>query len=283
MQFLEDEIFEEIGDMRRFNDDVPMNTSFERIKENVIYCLGLIEKGQVKPLVKENKSGSIIMVGGGESAKENIHIIRMLSKTMPVACANGAHDWLIKQGIVPTYHFILDSQDKQSEYVKNPHKDVIYMMATRVSPLVFDNLNGHDVRVWSSVSCNEEIEALKASGNKFFGVHGGGVSTGVKGISLLGLLGYDSFHIFGLDCSFSCEKKHHIYDWKDGGIPHNTKVARLDGSDREFLTTTQLMASYRSFMKIIEKDEMRDKQVAVYGDNLLSHGLKLTYGEIKNG
>jgi uncharacterized Rossmann fold enzyme len=144
--------------------------------------------------------GTMIVVGSGPSVADHVGEIRKAQASgMPVMAIKGAHDWLISRGIVPDLTVIMDSQDKIIECVREKNPATCYLLASKVSPAVFDWLSDKQVIVWHAWMGKGE-EALFPKGEHMIG---GGSTSGLRGISLAYLMGFNRVVLFGFD---SCMK-----------------------------------------------------------------------------
>src|SRR6202043_2641061 len=85
------------------------------------------------------------LVSGGPSAIDQIDLIRKFEHV--IACGS-AGDWLIGQGIVPTYCVIFDPAVDHARFYKEATRGVTYLVSSTCDPSVFDQLADCDVRVW---------------------------------------------------------------------------------------------------------------------------------------
>ena len=191
------------------------------------------------------------VIAGGHSVKYT------LGKAKGDICAiNGAHDWLIDRGIIPTYALLLDWSDEVAKRI-SPHRDVIYLVCSQCSPALFDKLKGYDVRVWHTGTA----DGIVPGGTR---TYGGGPNATQRVIPVLYDYGYRDFHFHGVDACFSGGKTH-TYDWP--GLGNSTFLTRLD-----WLNQAQ---SFEDFLEIYDEwqnnGSMSRISIKVHGDGLIPH------------
>jgi len=157
---------------------------------------------------------AIILVGGGPSINDedtNAELKEYALKYPIVACGS-SHDWLISQGIVPTYCTVCDPDAIAANYLTKPQKETIYLIATSCDEAVFKTLEGYQIYMWHCLSPDfvEKIVDIEPD----FQAAAGGCTVGLRSIVLSIMLGYSNIHFFGFD---SCIRgnQHHAYDFTD--------------------------------------------------------------------
>lgn len=155
--------------------------------------------------------GTMILVGSGPSLPTFIDEIReQKAKGRPICAIKGAHDYLIENGITPDLFVSVEPRDRRGN-VKLKNQDTIYLLASRVSPEVFDHLSDCKVMIWHSWGHATEIEEVQKYTKLAIG---GGSTSGLRAIAVCYLfLGFRNFILYGYD---SCN------------APDGTK--RFDGS-----------------------------------------------------
>ena len=159
----------------------------------------------------------IALVGGGPSLKNTIHELKDY-KTI-ISCGS-VHDYLITNGIIPTYATNCDPSYVSAEYFRKSDTEVMYLIGTNSDKAVFKVLDGKQIAVWHCHSEEQEQELVKIEaeyGRNYQGV-GGGCTVGLRSISIALTLGYSNLHFFGFDsCMGDDGVTHHAYDWQTEG------------------------------------------------------------------
>lgn len=201
----------------------------------------------------------------GPSLLDEIERIR--SAPRPILTVSGAHDVLIKNGIIPDYHMDCDPREYKSVFTEKAHPDVTYLMASCAHPKHWENLKGHKVVLWHLDNGANTARWVKDHDPKSFLVCGGS-NAGLRSMELGMILGYGDFHIFGMDCSFR-EKEGTVEQW--AGAHPNNKQKTLTvhcgvGENREkFITSGVMIQGARELVGMIAE---RGLKVTLYGHGL---------------
>lgn len=188
-----------------------------------------------------------------------------------VFTVSGAHQFLLERNIVPSGHIETDPRAHKAEFTKNADPRVTYYLASCCDPLVFENAKNCPTKVWHSYDGDEiEREVLKHWPDAFLLM--GGSNVGLRAIAVLSVLGYRKFAIFGMDCS--------VVDGERHAGPHGGKTQKHMsvtpvGSEREFVTTPQMISGAREFLNLAAVLTAQGYQFDVYGDGLLPEMLKI--------
>ena len=189
------------------------------------------------------------------------------------AC-NGAHNWLIERGIIPKYAMFWDASPEIAKFVK-PHKDVIYLIASRCHPAVFEALEGFNVYVWH-VGGDDALEDLLEEFRIFEPILPGGSAAVTRGMVVATTMGYKKINLFGCDCSFDGETTHVIKSIVD----EKKLTVWCDGVD--YQSTAWLAGQVEDFKVLapILRDQGCDLQI--YGDGLLPHVARINGFAVHN-
>ena len=226
----------------------------EGIGENIKYALSLGLAG-LKPAICSH-DGTFVIVGSGPTVKNYVEEIREESKTRPICAVKGAYDFLIENDIIPTFYLSVEPRIRP---VNHPHKDSLFLLATRCDPAVFKALKDYTIIPWNAWGNEDEnvfIEGQIA--------YGGGPTSGVRSISIGYALGFRQFHIYGLDsCLTNNEKR------IDQGSIHNdvTTIPVIVGG-REFICTMAMADQANNFQELYEF--IPDVHIESFGDGLIT-------------
>lgn len=116
---------------------------------------------------------------------------------------NGAHDYLISRGIIPSHGVAQAPEHQILDTFKAMRPDVTYLLASCTHPELVDRAVGCGARVilWNSAQPDEwGIEYGDRDPTTF--VHGTG-TIGLRVFDLAYLLGYREVHVYGLDACLS--------------------------------------------------------------------------------
>ncbi len=116
-----------------------------------------------------------IIVGGGPSLADDLFNLQIArAKGAKIWALNGAHDWLIARGIIPDGMVLLDSRYESLSFIRNPHLNVDYYIATQCDPTAFEILADYKLHKWTAWGWGVEADV----------VIGGGATVGMKSICL---------------------------------------------------------------------------------------------------
>lgn len=141
----------------------------------------------------------ICIIGSGPSVKSQVKKIRSLqNKGAMILAIKGAHDFLLKNNIMPDAAVAVDPQPHivrcfRRKLPKGELKRPAYLIASQCCPEVFDYLDDQHVILWHLLM-NSSADVLK--GRLMIG---GGSTSGSRGIVLGWMMGFRRFHLFGFD------------------------------------------------------------------------------------
>lgn len=164
----------------------------------------------------KGKDRHIALVGGGPSLKDNLNKLREFDTI--IACGS-VHDYLIDNNIIPAYSAICDPDAISANYLKKPHKDVKYLVASCVHEKVVEALEGYQIIMWHCHSDTNmpliiDLEGKAGNGYEYEGV-GGGCTVGLRSISLALMMGWNNLDFFGFDSCMGEKGECHSYDLAD--------------------------------------------------------------------
>lgn len=190
-----------------------------------------------------------------------------LMRGQDVLSVSGAHDLLIGHGIAPKWHAECDPRVERAKF-GTPDSRVQYLIASCCHPELFEKLKGFDVRLWHNYDGDTYNElAVKIGG---FQVQAGsqvGLSACVLGYAL----GYRTFEIHGMDCSYRGEARH-------GGAHPGKAQKRMTVkigdpiTGETFDTSGQMISAAREFINL--RLRMPGCKFTVHGTGLLQSMLK---------
>lgn len=163
--------------------------------------------------------GTFVIVGSGPSMPSFIDEIkgeRGLGR--PICAIKGAHDFLIKNGVEPDLFVSVEPRSRPLEIVSSR---TVYMLASRCSPDLFDQLSGANVILWHSFASKSSAEPPPGNSphwNDFnpldecevwrgrFGV-GGGSTSGLRAFNLAYLMGFRKLVLYGFDSCLAKDRQ----------------------------------------------------------------------------
>lgn len=161
---------------------------------------------------------------------------------------------LREAGIKPWACILLDPRDHVYDFVDNPDRDIIWLVASQVIPEAVAKLLDHGCNVWgyhASVGANEAVHTNRQA----FSVVDGGSATSTRGLFLLDKLGFRKFRLYGYDLCFT--KKPDLGAKDQLGQPVNFEVeigyqTNMCKDTRWFWSKGELLAQANEFRQIME-------------------------------
>lgn len=184
-------------------------TAGTEIIENVVRHAKLpLPKIHKLPGFMQPKSKPIALVGGGPSLKKHIELLKTFETILVCGSPN---DYIMEQGIIPTYTAVCDPDAIMAKYLTKLDKRVTYLVASGCNDEVFKVLDGQNVVLWHCHS-DEYAKQMQEADPEYFGV-GGGCTVGLRGLSIAIIMGYQDIHFFGFDSCVDEDnlENHHAY------------------------------------------------------------------------
>lgn len=137
------------------------------------------------------------IVGSGLSAIKALPEIKAAYKRgEEIVALKGAHDWLIKNGVIPRAAIAMDAQQSRAKCFRRRQKDVLYLCASQMHPDTWEYMEGYKVLVWHArISTSQHLRA-DWSGDYIITVAS---CTGNSALILMYVMGRRNLHTWGLD------------------------------------------------------------------------------------
>jgi hypothetical protein len=233
-------------------------------------------------LLRERRQSHIALVGGGPSVALYLDKIREFDNVM--ACGS-PHDYLMDQGIVPTYALCTDPAESTIRFYQKRSPDTLYMLASQCDPSMFEWLADYPVAMWHFKG---QVGTMETE-HEFFGgeeTMNWGCMVGVNAIQMALMLGYQYLHFFGYDCSFT--GKTHAYDleeWETTEVNESRTIATIGddpSNQKQFSTSTAMITQCCQIFSVFESPDGRFLKGYVYGDGMFANVVKKSPPEMKN-
>ena len=167
----------------------------------------------------------------------------------------------------------LDAREFNARFLETPVPGCKYLLASQCHATAFDLCIEREVLIWHACSAGQpELDMLKEFYLDKFYVVTSGTTVAIRAISLMRMLGFQSFDIFGLD-SCLMDGAHHAYEQKE-----NDKYAKLpvwvrpqgrDDLAQRFICSPWMMKQSQDWMDLI-RDKGDTFRVNVRGDGLIA-------------
>lgn len=158
-------------------------------------------------------------------------------------------------GIKPWACILLDPREHVAAFVDSPDKDVIWFVASQVTPKAVKKLLDAGCTVWgyhAAVGADEEQYTQRQSD----AVVSGGSATATRGLFLLDKLGFRNFRLYGYDLCFP--DKPNMDERDEFGQPKHFEVS-IDAktphykAKRAFWSKAELLAQYQEMNDLLGK------------------------------
>lgn len=170
-------------------------------------------------------------------------------------------------GVQPWAVILLDPREHVYDFVSNPDKDVIWFVASQVTPKVTRKLLEAGCNVWgyhASVGADES----KYTNAQSYAVVDGGSATATRGLYLLEKLGFHRFRLYGYDLCLEDKPDLSLRD--ERGQPKHFEVS-IDSKfayhkgKRSFWSTGELLAQAEELKKTLDHKKW---QVRAFGPGI---------------
>ncbi len=212
--------------------------------------------------------GHIAIVGGSPSLKDKLEEIgNRKALGQEIWALNGAHDYLIKNGIIPSACVFLDARKDNAVFVKNPHKEITYYVASQCHPSVFDALGGYKVVVYHNNTPGAYELLEKIDTDKPTHLFNGGTTVGMKAMVLAHRLGFKHIHLYGMDSSYRNDEGHAYAQPLNAG----ERILDVLCGEESFKCAPWMITQAQDFQQIADELAQDDCIITVAGDGLLPH------------
>lgn len=239
-------------------------------KKRLLYAS---EQG-IKPLIPlMPHTGKCAIVGSSPTIAESLDKIREIKNSQfgIVISINGAHKYLIDNGIIPNIHIIFEVDLKSAlESTGGPlHKDVIYYICSHMCKGIFEETKGYKRILWH---CYLDLPYYQEYIKNIFPnqvLVAGNYCSFFRSLTIAQILGFSDFEIFGCDASLLDDKIYFEGYHNDSEQPKLVVNAGTKEVHRQFTTTPFL--SYQTHQFLLFCDMNRDLKIRVHGDGLMKY------------
>lgn len=208
-----------------------------------------------------------LLVAGGPSAADYLgEIKRLKSLGWELFTVNGAHDWLIKEGIFPSSCVVMESQEVVDTFIRNPQMDCTYYLASQVNPKLFTRLvrGGYKV-VMFHAQLDDEATALVERLDPDPTIFAGAPTVGLHALGVMYTLGTKKVNVYGLDSSHR-PNADHAYD---NSQQNHVEPLEFIFKGERFISTGTWASQADRFAKIWPMYFKLGMRIEVFGDGLL--------------
>lgn len=202
--------------------------------------------------------GTALVVAGGPSLALTLQSIKShQANGAKLFALNKSPYFLIRHGIIPDAHVLLDAAPFVTDYVHRQVRMERYY-SSQCDPAVLD-LAGDELILWDPF-IEGICEAVPEAKGPFIG---GGTTVGTRAIGLCYMLGYRQIHVYGLDSS---------YDGADGhAYAQSDYMTMLDVTfqNKKYRTPPQLLAQAQEFQNLLPEILGQGVELHIHGEGLI--------------
>ncbi len=230
-----------IGEMRAkgvLDEDV----RYEQVKANS----AKVKKRLPPPPDVHDRTAVIVCYGPSLNDTWTDLMGQMKFKGGDVFSVSGAHDYLLRRDIVPTYHVECDPRAHKADNLTRPSEGVQYLIASCCHPSLVDKLLPYDLTLWHMCNGEESFKAIDELEPDQFMIHGGG-NAGLRAIAVAYVMGYRNFIIYGMDCSFKGDQQ-----WAGRHVGKKKDVLEVVCDGERFQSSSVMVSYARHFLSTVE-------------------------------
>ncbi len=250
-----------------------LNTSDEQLKDHI---KSSVARGLQECMPYGKQNIEVMLLGGGPSLEEHAdEIVERWKEGTKVITTNGAYNWAINKGIVPSAQVVVDAREFNTRFVNPIIPTCKYLIASQCPPVLFDAIPKEQTYLWHSVDYkNKDLAPFfneLYAGRPWFSVPGGSTVM-LRSFILLRTLGFCKFIVYGFDSCLDTKGNHHSYSQPENDKGIVVKVI-LNHGDRVFYAHPWMVSQAQEFMDQIRVmgDEI---EMIVKGDGLIAYILK---------
>lgn len=251
-----------------------INIPNETIKKNVFANL---DKGYREFQPFDMQDTEIAVVFGGPSINEFRKDIYEKAKSgMPVVTANGAYNWCLQNNIIPAAQIMLDGRAFNKRFVEPIQPNCQYFMCSQCDPEIMESIPRDQLWMWHPLGSPYDDLVREYYGDKLheWTPIPGGTTVALRSFPLLLMLGFNKFHVYGLDSCIT--DTHHGYKQPEDD---NKKVMVTEYGGRKFNCYPWMLQQCSDFLHITAKMIGPLCQMEIYGDGLIAHCIRTLAGE----
>lgn len=254
-----------------FSPDIGCNVSDDRLLQQVAANIRRMLP-QAKPH-SPNEETVALVCGGPSLIKHEKDLVECYWKGAKVVCLNNTYQWCVDRNIKPSAMIMLDARAFNARFLNTPVAGCKYLLAAQCHPDAFELCADREVILWHACSAGQtELDILKEYYLDNLFVVTGGTTVAIRAISLLRMLGFQTFDIFGLDSCWM-DDVHHAYPQTENDVDVRIPVwLRPKGRDdlsQKFICSPWMMKQAEDFMQLIH-DRGNTFRLNVRGDGLIS-------------
>jgi hypothetical protein len=254
-----------------------VNTSEDRVIQNIEHSIRL-GFPQVKMQAPQNDR--VCLIGGGPSLEDTLPELRELYFAgAKIVTVNGSYQWCLDRNIRPSAQIVMDARPGNGRFLHPEIPSCKYIIASQCDPDTWAQVQGRQ-NTWifhAVAGDNDGIRpVLDAFYLKNWAPTPGGTTVILRAVSLLRMMGFLRFDLFGVDSCFM-DGKHHAYpqpeNEKDKAVPFRVHPTGHPELSRTFLCAPWHISQLQCFLQNVRING-EHYLLNVHGDGLLAFALR---------
>lgn len=263
--------------MQQRIDKIIINTALPEdvIKSNILDARNRFLT-PISDLPDWREGRTVAIVGGGPSLSKNLDQLKYEKKI--VVCGS-AHDYLVKNRIIPEFCLVCDPDPIMAEYLRDSNHYTKYLIASQCDKEVFRTLKGKHIYVWDCLGPTEFNDEMFDAGR--VNAIPGGCTVGTRAMLCAIGMGFKKLNLYGMDSCMDGEK-HHSYDFHNPELESLGEITeiKIDHSDKAFQVAGYMMAQIFDFQEIL-KVYGNSLEINVIGDGVLAEIMRIGHVKAK--
>lgn len=261
-----------------FSPDCRVNVTDEELLEHLAIN---IRRGLPQALPYQPNDEVVLLVAGGPSlAQTEKELVEAYWRGGKVVAVNGAYQWCIDRNIRPSAFIMLDGREFNARFAETPVEDCNYLLGSECHPRVFEICRDRTITLWHPLNAGEKslevLEKFYFDRKNCFPVTLGTTVT-IRAISVLRMLGFTRFDIFGLDSCY-LDGAHHAYAQPENDREDVREVwLRPEGRDdlaQRFTCSIWQAKQFEDFLELL-KERSNLFQLNVRGPGLIATAMRI--------
>lgn len=253
-----------------------INVTDETLADNV---RSSIRRGHPQIWQQPMKYDRIALVGGGPSLESTFDELRdLVFAGAKLVTVNGAYKYCIDRNLKPSAQIVLDARPENAKFVDPEVPGCRYYLASQCHPNIWDAVAGREhVGVFHAIGEEEGIaEILNGYYLNQWTKVSGGTTVAMRALTLMRLLGYLRFDLFGVDSCY-LDGAGHAYaqpeNDKDRRIPFRVEPTGCPELGRVFTCAPWHLKQLEDFIQLVRINGQHFR-INVHGEGLLAYALQ---------
>lgn len=211
-----------VGGLNPADLEAYINTKRDELAANVRAACAL---GHPWLAMEEAHAGEAAIVGGGPSLERFLPELRAKAADgASVFAVNGAFEYLVSRGIVPSWHVIIDAREENASFITSPPAER-YLLASQCSPQIYAKASALAPVTIVHMSTADILDWIPPSLQPINLIHSGH-TVGLAALVMSYVMGYRRQYLYGMDSSYA-EVNGHL-----GRYEHHAYPQALNDSDQ---------------------------------------------------